>query len=264
MEEKKKSARDIEEPEDIPKRNEPYKRNNKNNNNQNIQDGEEVKINSKNTNIVENNAQKDIFGSININKEKVSKTTPEVKEINVSIIEKADNISHNFKLSKEIEKENSNPNIIDSILNKRNINIDSKSDNNSKKSGFSNQNKLKIESSNKNFGKSKEESEEFSADKCFKNKNRNIETKSSLEAKEVVEDPEYLKEMKELNRLFKKNLLKIKFEKFPNNETCNKKHLNMSFPERDIFNNLIKQNIPEEEWYDFIYEEILNYNCLKN
>ena len=97
----------------------------------------------------------------------------------------------------------------------------------------------------------------------FKKKKQNKETKSSYDSELLNEDPEYKKEMKELYKLFKKNLLKIKFEKFPNNENCNKKHLNLKFPEREIFNNLIKQHVPEEEWYDFIYEEILNYNCLQ-
>lgn len=212
---------------------------------------------------VDNIAQKELFGSINVKKEKDSKTNKEVKEINISTLEKADNINHNFELSKEMEKENSNPNMNNS--NKIDLNNKSKSEvfYTSKKSGFSNENKVEAERLNIKSAFANEDYEEFSDEKIFKKKKLNNELKSSFEAELVIQDPEYIKEMKELYKLFKKNLLKIKFEKFPNNENCNKKHLNLNFPEREIFNTLIKQNIPEEEWYDFIYEEILNYNCLK-
>ena len=80
---------------------------------------------------------------------------------------------------------------------------------------------------------------------------------------QIDDDTEYIQQIKELNKLFKKNLLKIKFEKFPNLNS-NKKNSNLIIPEKEIFDNLLKENISEEDWYNFIYEEILDYNCLKN
>lgn len=199
-----------------------------------------------------------------------------------------DNISHNFHLSADIEKENKNPNI-DSKKKPHNKNSNDKItpisasplnqqtdsfNKSAKASNLSKDNTIELSCHPDKSSDSQRIGEEpNTSDFNRKNKKQEKLTKRIIEdvkektqekSQVVLEDIEYLREIKELKKIFKKNLLKIKFEKFPNTEGCNIKHLNLIFPEKEIFNSIINKNIPEEEWYDFIYEEILAYNCLQN
>ncbi len=176
-----------------------------------------------------------------------------------------DNINHNFKSSEKLHQENTKSYSKEkSARNKKRISDNSKNVESiaSKKSNFSIENINELECLKNSADALDDNFEDYSFNKGKIIKE--FENDISFNSNDLVkEDEDYIKEMKELYKLFKKNLLKIKFEKFPNNELCNKNNLKIKIQDKNIFKNLIKENIPEEEWYDFIYEEILNYNCIQ-
>lgn len=78
--------------------------------------------------------------------------------------------------------------------------------------------------------------------------------KENLEAPFIPEKTksDYLVDAKKLYQDFVKSVLKIKFEKIHNT------HKGQDIPEKVLFKECIKRNIPETEWNDFILEELKN------
>ena len=82
--------------------------------------------------------------------------------------------------------------------------------------------------------------------------NQSLTSRNSIIAPIIPDKKNHIVDAKKLYQDFVKAVLKVKFEKIHNS------HKGQNIPEKILFRECIKKNIPESEWINFILNELKN------